>query len=106
MFGTEISLLHFLGYVSLGISLLALVVVVKHWRFFHRAEQSGLGKRMALVFLSDIAVYASIAAYGLNWVLMDGALDFRLWLKVFQVLSVFFNLYALTNLMMFYKKVK
>ena len=98
-------LLHFLGYVSLCVSVMALLVVFYHWRFFKRGEKSELGKRLALVFLSDFVIYLSIAGYGLNWVLLDGEADYRVHLKAFQVFSVFFNLYALTGLLSYYKKV-
>lgn len=99
-------LLTFLGYVSLVFSLLAISIIVYHWRFFNRVEKSEISKRMMLVFMSDLIMYTSIALYGLNWVLMDGGSEWWLILKFIQVGAIIFNLYALIKLARFYMKVK
>jgi len=99
------TLLHFLGYASLFFSIVALMVVIYHWNFFNRVQKSELGKRMMLVFLSDIVMYASIGLYGLNWVMNDGGVEWRLFLKSFQIFGIIFNLYALTALLKYYKKI-
>lgn len=101
----HIDVLTFLGHISLGLSIIAFCIVVYHWRFFNRVDRSQLGKRMALVFLSDIAMYISIALYGLNWVIFDGGSEIRIFLKAVQVGAVAFNLYALSRLMRYYAKV-
>lgn len=97
--------LRFLGHVSLVFSIIAIAVVVYHWKFFNRVQKSELAKRMSVVFLSDVFMYGSIMLYGLNWILFDGSADWRLFLKAVQVLSIVFNLYALSRLIGYYKKV-
>ena len=98
--------LHFLGYTSLVVSIIALAVVFYHWRFFSKGEKSELSKRMALVFLSDMLVYTSVAAYGLNWIVFDGGSDIRTELKIFQIAGICFNLFALSKLIAYYRKLK
>jgi hypothetical protein len=102
----NLPILNLLGYASLFFSIGAIVIIIYHWRFFKRAEKSELSKRLILVFLSDLLMYLSLAMYGLNWVFMDGGGEWRVEMKIFQVVAILFNTYALIHLARYYMRIK